>query len=119
MARDYGVCVRCGRYGSACTCDPTPPGATRTVKAGHGHFLAMRYQFRARIEKRRRKTWFGFGSWVTEYRAVIERRHITWTDHEWIYWRSIKEDAVTDANEYLDDIERAPSGEYVSTDSSN
>ena len=56
----------------------------RIVTSSRGVDAAMGYKFRARVDSRTRKLWFGFGRKVTEYRYVIERYFMSW--HGRLQW---------------------------------
>ena len=85
----------------------------REVVSGHGQFAAMGFKWRARLEQRRRKTWFGFGDEVVEFRYVQERHHMSWEDVGWGPWTT-ESAAHQAACRLLDAIEAKPSGTYVS-----
>lgn len=85
---------------------------TREVTAGHGQFQAMGFKFRARIERRIRRTWFGFGAEIAEFRYVQEKHHMSWEDVAWGPWTTETEAHLT-ACKILDAIEAKPQGKYV------
>lgn len=85
---------------------------TREVEAGHGRFKAMGFKWRARIETRVRRTWFGFGHEVSEWRYVLEKHHMSWEDVEWGPWTTETE-ATAAASARLDAIAAKPQGKYV------
>jgi len=76
----------------------------------------MGYRFRARIEEKTCKTWFGLGKRVKKYRYVLERHHMSWKDDEFGYWCKNKSIAVAEATRILDSKESQPKGEYITTE---
>jgi hypothetical protein len=77
------------------------------------HNNGMGYKYRARIEHRQRKTWFGFGKVVDEYRYVIERHFVAWKDDFYSRWFDDQAWVKARADRALSRIEAAPKGEYL------
>ena len=80
----------------------------------YGNDQAMGYKFRARIENKPRRKWFGFGRIIgTKYRYVIEKHFMSWEDDQVSLWYKNEDDAIQGANKFLDSIEEKPKGKYV------
>lgn len=86
---------------------PQEPSA-RTVFAGHGHWRAMGYKFRCRIESRTRNSWFGLGRELCESRYVLEKYFLAgWEDFRWGPWTKPSK-AHAAAIDLLDNIASSP-----------
>ena len=101
-------------YGQHYLYVPVPKVASNTAPARevvptHGPWAAMGFKFRCRIESRTRKTWFGFGDEIHEFRYVLERFHMAWTDESCGAWTIFRTDAESMATSVLNSIERKPS----------
>lgn len=80
----------------------------RVVEAGYGDYARMGYRFRCRVESRTRRTWFGFGAEVHEFRPVLEYCHLSaWGDFSLGEWTTA-EQAIAKATIMLDAIASKP-----------
>jgi hypothetical protein len=82
----------------------------KVVYPGHGHEKAMGYRYRCRIESRTKRTWFGFGEEIKQYRYVIERHFMAWEDDDWGCWCGLQE-AQDQAERRLSEIAWSPTDE--------
>lgn len=90
---------------------------TRVVRAGHGHAATMGYKYRARVETRTKRVgWFSNRREVQVWWVVIEKCFISWRDHKTSRDFRSEEEAVTWANNTLDDLSATPGGKYVGDD---